>query len=84
MQQMAQVAQQRRQQMAMPAAGGLFGAGFGQRVAQMARGAQQRRQQMAMPTAAPMGGGGAPTQARVAGYADGGKVIDRKPNGKKC
>lgn len=30
------------------------------------------------------GGAGVAPQGRVAGYADGGKVINRKPNGKKC
>lgn len=31
-----------------------------------------------------MGGGAATPQPRLAGYADGGKVINRKPNGKRC
>lgn len=59
--------------------GGLF-SGI-QRVAQAA---QQRQAAPAPTPAAPMTGGRPQPRGRVAGYADGGKVIDRKPNGKKC
>jgi hypothetical protein len=73
----------RAQRSALASGAGAPSGGFRATALKAAQAAQASRGAMRPPPVAGGGGGMAP-QGKIAGYADGGKVVSRKPNGKAC